>query len=119
MIVTQPRMVWLFARAARAGYGDRKQMLAAAEHGYQFLTTKMWDAKNGGFYWEVDVTGEKKLRPKKHMYGESFALYAISEYAQASGRKDVLAFATKVFDLFEKKAHDAKYGGYRETFEED
>ncbi|MGJ5815342.1 AGE family epimerase/isomerase [Paludibaculum fermentans] len=119
MIVTQARMVWLFARAARAGYGDRKQMLAAAEHGYQFLTTKMWDTKDGGFYWEVDVTGEKKTRPKKHMYGESFALYAISEYAQASSRKDVLAFATKVFDLFEKKAHDAKHGGYRETFEED
>jgi len=119
MIVTQSRMVWLFARMARAGYGDRKQMLDAAEHGYRFLTTKMWDAKNGGFYWEVDATGEKKTRPKKNMYGESFGLYAVSEYAMASGRKDVLDFAVRLFDLFEKKAHDKQFGGYRENFNED
>jgi len=25
--------------------------------GYQFLKEKMWDEKNGGFYWEVDVAG--------------------------------------------------------------
>jgi len=37
----------------------------------------MWDAKNGGFYWEVDVTGNKKLMPKKHLYGQAFGLYAI------------------------------------------
>ncbi len=34
----------------------------------------------------------------------------------ASGRKDVLAFATKFFDLLEAKAHDATYGGYVENF---
>lgn len=119
MIVTQARTVWLFSRAARAGYGDRKQLLAAADHGYKFLTTKMWDAKHGGFAWEVDATGNKKTRPKLHMYGQSFALYAISEYALASGRKDVLAFATRFFQLLEDKAHDKQYGGYREFFNED
>jgi mannose/cellobiose epimerase-like protein (N-acyl-D-glucosamine 2-epimerase family) len=50
MIVTQARHVWMFARLARAGYGDRQAMLAAADHGYRFLTTKMWDSANGGFY---------------------------------------------------------------------
>lgn len=119
MIVTQARMVWLFARLARAGYGDRAEMLAAADHGYRFLIDRMLDSKHGGFYWTVDATGEKKLRPKKNMYGQSFALYALSEYAMASGRKDVLAHATALFDHFERRAHDSKYGGYLENFNED
>jgi mannobiose 2-epimerase len=118
-LVTQARMVWFFARMARAGYGDRKQMLEAADHGYRFLTTKMWDAANGGFAWEVDATGERKTRPMKHMYGQSFALYAMSELALASGRKDVLALAETFFDLWERKAHDKQFGGYQEFFDAD
>ncbi len=117
MIVTQSRNVWFFARAARAGY-KKQEYLAAADHGYRFLIEKMWDQKNGGFYWGVDATG-KPTQPRKHMYGQSFALYAISEYAMASGRKDVLDFAKKVFELLDAKTHDAQYGGYNEFFEQD
>jgi mannobiose 2-epimerase len=118
MIVTQARQVWLFSRLARAGYEPRKN-LEAAQLGYRFLTDKMWDLKNGGFYWEVDATGKEKLKPNKHLYGQSFALYALSEYALASGRKDVLTFTTKFFNLLEAKAHDATYGGYNESFTPD
>lgn len=118
-IVTQARTLWMYARAARAGYGNRAEMLAAADHGYRFLTTKMWNAKHGGFAWEVDATGAKATRPKIHMYGQSFALYALSEYALASGRKDVAAFARRVFVQWEQKAHDKQYGGYLEFFNED
>ncbi len=118
MIVTQARQVWLFSRLARAGY-DPKKNLEAAEVGYRFLIDKMWDPKNGGFYWEVDATGNQKLKPNKHLYGQSFALYAMSEYALASGRKDVLTFTTKFFNLLEAKAHDATYGGYNESFTPD
>ena len=72
MIVTQARMVWFYSHLARTGHGGR-EYLEAADIGYRFLKDKMWDPKNGGFFWEVDVTGEKKLRPKKHLYGQSFA----------------------------------------------
>lgn len=119
MLVTQARTVWLFSRAARAGYGDRKQFLAAADHGYKFLRAKMWDAKHGGFAWEVDATGNTRTKPLKHMYGQSFALYALAEYAMASGRKDVLDFTNSFFRLLEAKAHDRQYGGYLEFFNED
>lgn len=118
-IVTQSRQVWLFSRSARAGYGDRKQMLDAAEHGYRFLREKMWDARNGGFYWSVDATGNQKLQPKKHLYGNSFGLYAVSEYALATGRRDVLEFANEIFQVLEVHSHDRKFGGYREFFNED
>jgi len=60
MIVTQARTVWLFSRLVRAGYGGPEH-LQAAEHGYSFLKEKMWDAKNGGFYWEVDASGKQSL----------------------------------------------------------
>ncbi len=118
MIVTQSRMVWLFSRLARAGY-DEKKHLKAAELGYRFLKEKMWDADYGGFYWEVDLTGDKKLNPKKHLYGQAFALYSISEYYLASKRMDALKFANRIFELLEAKCHDKEYGGYIEFFNED
>jgi len=118
MIVTQARTVWLFSRLARAGY-RKQQYLDAAELGYRFLTEKMWDQAYGGFYWEVDVTGNKKLKPHKHLYGQSFALYAISEYYLASGKKEALDFAVDFFELLEHKSHDKQYGGYVEFFEPD
>jgi mannobiose 2-epimerase len=118
MIVTQARTMWLFARLARAGYGG-KEYIEAAEHGYRFLKEKMWDPASGGFYWEVDATGNEKLKPRKHLYGQSFALYAISEYYLATERKDVLDFAVRFFELLEEKSHDKIYGGYIEFFNED
>ncbi len=122
-IVTQARMVWLFARLARGGFSGaewgRKELLDAAELGYRLLLEKMWDHRNGGFYWEVDAAGDRKIRPAKHMYGQSFALYALSEYHLASGRPDVLRFARRFFDVLEDRAHDRRHGGYIEAFNED
>ncbi len=118
MIVTQSRQVWLFSRLARAGYEPAKY-LEAAELGYRFLKEKMWDPVNGGFYWEVDATGNQKLKSNKHLYGQSFALYAISEYALASGNQEALDFATQFFTLLEEKSHDKVHGGYVEYFSPD
>lgn len=117
-IVTQARTLWMFARAAREGYGNYEQLMRAAEHGWNFLRDSLWDRTHGGFYWEVDARGAP-LRPKKHMYGQAFALYALSEYYLASHRKDVLDFASMFFELLDSKAHDREYGGYRESFETD
>jgi mannobiose 2-epimerase len=118
MIVSQARTVWLFSRLAGAGY-NRDKYIKAADLGYRFLKEKMWDGKNGGFYWEVDATGDKKLKPRKHLYGQAFALYAMSEFYLATGRRDVLDFAVRFFDLLEARSYDKTYGGYIEFFNED
>lgn len=118
-LVTQARMVWFFARMARAGYGDRGEMLKAADHGYRFLMERMRDPRHGGFYWRVDAAGMKPLAPKKHLYGQAFALYALSEFAMASGRPDVREQAVRLFELLDQKAHDRRHGGYLEFFNED
>ena len=114
MIVTQARMVWFFSRMARWGH-EPKKMMAAAEHGYMFLRESMWDQKNGGFYWEVDATG-KPTKRNKHLYGQSFALYALAEYSLASRRKEVLDFTMRFFEILEKRSHDPVHGGYVEYF---
>ncbi len=118
MIVTQARMLWFFSRLAEKGY-QPETMLHAADAGWRFLRDKMLDKKNGGFYWEVDVTGEHHLLPDKHLYGQAFALYALSEYAISSNKPEALELANALFQTLETKAHDAVYGGYLESFSED
>ena len=118
MIVSQARNVWLFSRLARSNSGA-KQYLEAADLGYRFLKEKMWDSKNGGFYWEVDATGSQKLKTRKHLYGQAFGLYAISEYYMATRKKEALDFAVRLFELLDAKSHDKTYGGYIEFFNED
>jgi len=85
MIVTQARMLWLSSRLFREGRGGA-EMRENARQGYRFLMDHMWDAEHGGFYWEVDRTGTKIVAPHKHLYGQSFGLYALSEYARATDR---------------------------------
>jgi mannose/cellobiose epimerase-like protein (N-acyl-D-glucosamine 2-epimerase family) len=47
-IVSQARLVYVFARAARAGI-RHDEMLVAAEHGASYLRTAMWDGAHDGF----------------------------------------------------------------------
>jgi cellobiose epimerase len=105
MIVTQARMLWLFARLARAGY-RAPEMREAATHGYRFLADRMWDRQHGGYVWEVDESGARVTDPAKVTYGESFALYALAEYARATGDAGALARATELFTLIDSRAHD-------------
>jgi mannose/cellobiose epimerase-like protein (N-acyl-D-glucosamine 2-epimerase family) len=114
-LVTQARTVWFFSRLARSKYGTEKH-LQAARHGYQFLRDRMWDKEFGGFYWAVDSTGSEATVSYKHLYGQSFGLYALSEYAIASGDLSARSLAQELFNILEFRAHDSTYGGYRESF---
>ena len=118
MIVTQARMLWLSARLLREGI-QPAQMREAADHGFAFLMERMWDPAQGGFFWEVDEAGRQPTRPNKHLYGQAFALYALSEYAGAAGRPEARRAAERLFELLDAKAHDARYGGYVEFFAPD
>lgn len=118
MIVTQARMLWLSSRLVREGRGG-PDMREFARQGYRFLMDHMWDAEYGGFYWEVDRTGRHVAAPHKHLYGQAFGLYALSEYARATGDAGALADARRLFDLMDAKSYDATYGGYLEFFGRD
>jgi mannobiose 2-epimerase len=113
MIVSQARMVWLFARLARSGHRV-PEMKAAAAQGVRFLQERMWDADHGGFFWEVDAAGTRVIDSSKSTYGQAFGLYALSEYYRATGDDEALALATRLFDLIVRYARDPEYGGYHE-----
>lgn len=116
MIVSQSRMVWFFSQLYRDGY-DAK-FLEAAQQGFEFLTQDMRDDTYGGYYWEVDRDGAV-TKPNKHMYGQAFVLYALSEFYKATGEEHVLELALNLFEVFEEKAYDTKNGGYIEYFNPD
>lgn len=116
MIVTQARMVWLSARLAREGYGDRYR--EAAEQGFQFLIDEMWDEEHGGFVWEVERDGTV-TKANKHLYGQAFGLYGLSEYYRATGDEAARRYAIELFDHVEREAKDHDHGGYVEYFTAD
>ncbi|WP_226483323.1 AGE family epimerase/isomerase [Natrinema amylolyticum] len=115
-VVTQARMVWLTARLARDGYGDEYREIA--DHGFAFLIDEMWDETHGGFVWEVRRDGTT-TKPNKHLYGQSFGLYALSEYYRATGDGEAADYAHELVDLMDEYAKDDEHGGYVEYFTPD
>ncbi|MBK9391035.1 MAG: AGE family epimerase/isomerase [Bacteroidetes bacterium] len=116
-LIAQTRCLYTLSSAHRAGYGDGK-LAAMAKHGADFLIDKMWDKKYGGFYWMMDRKGNVKI-DQKIIYGQSFAIYSLSEYTLATGDKRGVEYAEKVFDLLQKYCVDSMYGGYWEMFHRD
>jgi mannobiose 2-epimerase len=78
----------------------------------------MWDEKFGGFYWMMDRKGKVKI-DQKIIYGQSFAIYSLSEYTLATGDPVGIEYAGKVFDLIQKHCTDTMYGGHWEMFHRD
>jgi len=116
-LIAQTRCLYTVASAYRSGYGDERYV-GMAGHGADFLVDKMWDKKDGGFYWMADRKGNIKI-DKKIIYGHSFAIYSLSEYTLATGDQRGIDYAEKVFDLIQKYCADTMYGGYWEMFERD
>lgn len=112
-LVQQSRVVWTFAAAYRM-YPEPAYKDTAA-HALKFLREKMWDKKHGGFYWLVDREG-RVVDSKKHLYGQSFALYGLAEYARAFNDAAARGEALALFRLIDLKGHDDVNGGYREAF---
>jgi len=112
MLVSQARGLWTAARAVSLFPGE-PVFRKAADHGYKFLTTQMWDNKDGGFcqffypdsLWVIDPS-------YKMIYGNSFALFALAEYARINPDPAVLNWVKKTFEWLEQYAHDPVHLGY-------
>ena len=119
-LTLQARQIWLFSTLASSGF-DREKSLAAASHGYDFLQNIMRDPEHGGYFSKVTDTGEIK-DARKHAYLNSFALYALVAFAEASSNEhkaQALQAAKDLFEVLEKNAYDKEFGGYIEFFERD
>lgn len=114
MIVSQARHVWSASNAA-IFYSHDSSLLKIAEHGFRFLKNSMWDKKYGGFYELVTRKGEpikKNGELIKTAYGNSFAIYGLAKYYEASGDTTALKLAKQTFYWLENHSYDLKYGGY-------
>ncbi len=116
-LIAQARMTYAMSAAARAGY-QIERTLEFAHHGAKYLISRMWDNSNGGFFWMTDRSGNVTI-DKKIVYGQSFGIYALSEYYLATNDKLALEFAKKAFELLLSNAADIRYGGFFEMFSND
>ena len=110
------RILWTYSAAYRH-YRDAAY-LAMAELAYKDLLLRYHDETHGGFYWSIDASG-RVLRDRKQVYGQAFAIYALSELHAATGRREPLDEAVAVFRLLEIHARDRRHGGYWEAFQRD
>ncbi|MFI4988160.1 MAG: AGE family epimerase/isomerase [Alphaproteobacteria bacterium] len=109
--LTTARLVYSFAHAAALGLGEGS--LAAAEHGFRFLTTACWDAGEGGFFHQVAADGAPLAR-EKDAYDHAFALLACAWLHRASGAQRPLVWAARIADFMDAVLLDRQFGGYRE-----
>lgn len=115
-LVHQARHVWTTAEAARFYPEEDSLYLSLADHGFTFLRDRMWDEEHGGFFSDVDCEGPVPTNSSgeflKRAYGQSFAIYGLATYYEASGNKEALQLAQDAFRWLDAHAHDPEHGGY-------
>ncbi len=109
--ILNSRILWFFSNAA-VRLGDTGYMTFADE-AYSFLQKAFIDKEYGGVYWSVSYDGIP-ADETKHTYNQSFAVYALASYYEASGVKASLETAYKLFDIIETRCRDSE--GYLEAF---
>lgn len=87
---SQWRAVWVFSRLYRMGWGD--EWLRLATHVYDFARRHGWDDVVGGWVLLLDHDGSTK-RGCESIYVDGFAIYGLTEYAQASGSDEARTLA--------------------------
>ena len=111
-IVLNARILWSFSAALR--HTRHEEYRPTADKAFQYLRQYFFDPQYGGVYWSVDAVGKPKY-PLKHLYGQAFALYGLSEYVRATHSAPTLALAKTQFQDMVKHAYDPKNGGFAEA----
>lgn len=110
--ILNARILWTFSAAYRVL--GKPEYLELATRAKDYLLQHFYDHQYGGTYWALDCIGNA-VDTKKQFYALGFALYGLSEYARATGDKDVLLYAIHLFETIEKYSFDKEYNGYIEA----
>ena len=116
-LLCQARMIYTYSSVHRAGFGEGRA-LQIAQQGVDFVLNHCWDDKHFGWWWTAEQDGTP-LNRSKLTYGHSFMIYALSEYAMASGDHRGHEWAVRTYETLQSLAADNCYGGYYEFLEED
>ena len=106
------RILWAFSAAYRVL--KKQEYLDAATRAKDYILDHFVDKEYGGVYWSLDCEG-KPLDTKKQTYAIGFVIYGLSEYARATGDKQALDAAIKLYHDIEAHAYDTINGGYVEA----
>lgn len=111
--ILNARILWTFSAAYRT-FGDPAYR-NIAERAATYFRAHFVDPVHGGVYWMLDATA-KPCDERKHIYAQSFAIYALSEHYRATGHEPSLESACHIFRLIEHHAFDTVQRGYHEAF---
>lgn len=114
---TQARMIWWFSTLFRHN-PHRTEFKELATRGVDFFIDTYWDQTYSGWTWKSTREGNC-LDAGKVVYGQSFAIYALSEYYRATRDPRGLEYASETFDLLQVYCADTLRGGYYENLEQD
>ncbi len=110
------RLLWTFSACYHFLKSDGLKDLAV--RAYEYLISNFFDDRFGGVYWMLKPDGSV-LDDRKHIYAQSFAIYALTEYYRIFENKEALERALKLYELVESKSADRSNGGYFEAFSRD
>ncbi|MGN0677328.1 MAG: AGE family epimerase/isomerase, partial [Ruminococcus sp.] len=113
-VILNSRILWFYSTAYQLL--KKPELLEMADHAYNFLVNFCFDSQYGGVYWSLNYDGTV-CDDTKHTYNQAFAIYALSAYYQASGKKDALNTAYVLYRVIEEKCRDEN--GYLEAFHRD
>ena len=111
--ILNARILWTFSAAYRLL--RKPEYLETATRAKRYIIDRFYDKDFGGVYWSLTANGEP-LDTKKQVYAQGFAIYGLSEYARATGDREALDYAVKLFETVEKYSCDRDRNGYIEAF---
>ena len=111
-LVLNARILWSFSAALRRWPDPLYRDMA--DRAFRYLLEHLWDPEHSGLYWEVD-SGGRMLQGRKQTYGQAFGIYALAEYFRATGEKEAIDRAERLFEDLEAHALDPTSGGYWEA----
>ena len=111
----QGRCIFTLSHAIRLGFDwpGSREMIA---QGIDFVARHFRDSEHDGYLWIVEEDGAI-VDDRKVMYGLSFIIYGLAEYALLTGDAKAAAEARRVFDLILARTADIRYGGFFEHFD--
>jgi cellobiose epimerase len=116
VLILNARLLWTFSSAYRI-FGD-DSYLQDAWYAYRYFMKYFWDAGHIGAYYSVNPDGTPQ-KDYKLVYGQAFAIYALSEFYRATNHEPALKDAVALYEKLEEKALDKINDGYWECFSAD
>lgn len=110
--ILNARILWTFSAAFRLL--KKPEYLETATRAKRYLLDFFYDKQYGGIFWELNADGTPS-DVKKQIYALGFAIYGLSEYARATGDREALEYAVRLFEVIEKYSFDPVQNGYVEA----